>query len=57
MLRSVPMSDPLHDELPELDWDTPIYDSVVTDWLKTHVAGPQQAPLELSWSGALESDA
>jgi hypothetical protein len=44
--------DPLTDKLPELLWETPIYDETVTWWLKEHGGQPPlKVPLALSWSG------
>jgi hypothetical protein len=44
--------DPLTDVLPELLWQTPIYDETVVWWLKEHGGQPPpRAPLALSWSG------
>jgi hypothetical protein len=44
--------DPLTGKLPELLWETPIYDETVTWWLKEHGGQPpSKVPLALSWSG------
>jgi hypothetical protein len=44
--------DPLTGRLPELLWETPIYDETVVWWLKEHGGQPPpREPLALSWSG------
>jgi hypothetical protein len=44
--------DPLTDKLPELLWETPIFDETMAWFLKEHgINAPLREPLALSWSG------
>jgi hypothetical protein len=44
--------DPLTGKLPELLWETPIFDETMAWFLKEHgINAPLREPLALSWSG------